>query len=580
MPQQGWSAGPAPDTSAWTPGPTSAPTNEKPSKSLVESVKDFAGEALAGVNPVTINNAIQSAFWHPIDTVKGVVAAQDVPRQKAMTAFEKGNHVEGVRHLVDWLIPLVGPRIDQAADYMQQGEIAKGLGATADVAGQIALPTVAGKVGFNTPRLVSASKNAAEAAATAFGKSKGVLIDAGTETGSQFVKNVQKRAGATWGGANVTEAAQATQAQQLARVGGELADQVHPSAVQPVQAGEGIRDTLAQTAQNHATTANTHYDLIRAKEAAEPAKFAIDITSEKAALKPLYTRLAREAELAPGSVMGDKAVALKALDRLQNGPDVTSLTVLDEVVSDLRSLSGANDSGLMAEARTAGQGVAAQMVKQLDAKVKTSARAAGSDVINALEDGRASTAAKYEAVNVSDLLANEPRGIFDQLTRKKDGGINKLRAVEQVAPTELPKLGRALLEDLLDKPTSEGGFKYADKARADWERLGPETRRMLFGTHTTDIDNFFLLAKKIGENPNPSGTAQVLSATQILVGIPGYAMAKILYSPKAVRTLTTAVKVSANPAPAARAFAVAQVARAAKEAGVTLPLAADQEPQR
>lgn len=551
-------------------------------KPILDSVMDFGKEALAGFNPKTINQAIQSAFWHPIKTAKSIGAAQDVPRQKALKAFEQGNAVEGVRHLVDWLIPFLGPRLDQAGDFMQQGEIAKGLGATTDVAAQLVLPKVAGKVAFNAPRLVSGTKNAADAAAVAFGKSRGVLVDAGTELGSPYLKSVQKKLEGTWGGSNPVQAGKLTQEAGLTRVGEQLADQVHPTAVQPVQAGEGVRDSVAQVAQNHAGTANQAYDFIRRQEAANPVRFTVDITREKAALKPLYTRLAREAEIAPGSVMGDKATALKALDRLLNGPDVTRLTVLDEVVGDLRSLSGANNSGLMAEARSAGQGIAAQMVKQLDAKVKAAARAAGPDVIAALEDGRAATAAKFEALDVADLLTAEPRRLFDALTARKDGGINKLRAVAQVAPDTLPTLGRAVLEDMLDYATNKGGFKGGPTLDTRWQTMGGETKRMLFGPRVSDLDNFFHLAAKLTENVNPSGTGTVVGAlnvTQILSAVPFNVLARILYSPKGAQTLTTAMRISANTAPAAQALAAAQVVRAAKAAGVTLPAAADRAPQ-
>ena len=75
-------------------------------------------------------------------------------------------------------------------------------------------------------------------------------------------------------------------------------------------------------------------------------------------------------------------------------------------------------------------------------------------------------------------------------------------------PRRLPQVGRAFLEELLQKATAEGGFERAAGLQADWQRLGPETKRLLFRdpAHIKDLDNFFLLAKKMGENPNPSGS--------------------------------------------------------------------------
>src|SRR4030095_9152043 len=102
----------------------------------------FLSEATKSINPVNINAAIQSMFWHPIDTAKGMLKAQDVPRHEAMTSFQQGDYLTGTRKLIDWLIPVLGPRVDEAADYMQQGQIARGLGATADVGLTIATPAL------------------------------------------------------------------------------------------------------------------------------------------------------------------------------------------------------------------------------------------------------------------------------------------------------------------------------------------------------------------------------------------------------------------------------------------------------
>jgi hypothetical protein len=117
-------------------------------------VAGFFGEATAGLNPRNINAAIQSAFWHPVATAKGMLAAQDVPRQKGLEAFQRGDYVTGTRHFIDWLIPVLGPRLDEAADWMQQGEYARGLGATTDAGLQIAAPKMISKLPSVGPAIV------------------------------------------------------------------------------------------------------------------------------------------------------------------------------------------------------------------------------------------------------------------------------------------------------------------------------------------------------------------------------------------------------------------------------------------
>jgi hypothetical protein len=111
----------------------------------------FLSEATAGLNPVKMNEALQAAFWHPIETGKGLLAAQDVPRQEAMSAFEQGDYLTGTRKMIDWLIPVLGPRLDEAADYMQEGQYARGLGAATDVGVAIATPRIVGGVAGALP---------------------------------------------------------------------------------------------------------------------------------------------------------------------------------------------------------------------------------------------------------------------------------------------------------------------------------------------------------------------------------------------------------------------------------------------
>ena len=71
---------------------------------------------------------------------------------------------------------------------------------------------------------------------------------------------------------------------------------------------------------------------------------------------------------------------------------------------------------------------------------------------------------------------------------------------------------------------------------------------------TKDLDQFFLVAKKIAENPNPSGSAFVVgigAQGAILITNPGlgvtlqlsgYALAKALRAPRVVRLLTEGLR--------------------------------------
>jgi hypothetical protein len=559
--------------------------NEKDAQghAVVRAGREYLGEATKSLNPVTILGALDVAFRDPINTAKGILSAQDQLRVKAMDSFKGGDYVTGMRHLAEWMLPFIGPRLSEAGDYMQQGEIAKGLGATTDVGAQIALMRPRPNVTLSarvTPR-VGLPDNPVDAAAVQFGQSRGVPMDAGTATGSQFLKNVQKRVGSTWGGANTAENAQQASAAGLARVGDDLAQQAAPNAATPVSAGQSVLDRFAAESGKLNTQATKAYDFIRAAEQQQAARinqvggirgpgsaskpftdvaFAVDIADAKASLGPMYREMMRAADIAPP--MGADARALQALDRLMQGPDTAPLSVVDRALSDLKALD------------RQWQGPVKEIVKQLDARVQASAAQAGTDVFRALQEGRTATKAKYAIEEVRDLLsANEPGQVFKQLTANKDTAVNRLKAVQKIAPDELPNVARAYLEDALELATAEGGFGHADRLFASWQNLGTQTKQILFPQkgQVRDLDNFFLLAKRIGHNPNPSGTAATLNATQLLAGIPAWVLAKILYTPKGVQMLTNGLRVSMNTSPAAKTIATAQIAKAAQEAGVSVP---------
>ena len=108
----------------------------------------------------------------------------------------------------------------------------------------------------------------------------------------------------------------------------------------------------------------------------------------------------------------------------------------------------------------------------------------------------------------------------------------------------MPQVARAFLEDLMDLATAEGGFGHADKLWAEWQKLGAATKAVLFPSagHVKNLNEFFLLAKRIGENPNPSGTARVLNATKVLSAPVMNGLARLLYTPDTARQATTALR--------------------------------------
>jgi hypothetical protein len=99
----------------------------------------------------------------------------------------------------------------------------------------------------------------------------------------------------------------------------------------------------------------------------------------------------------------------------------------------------------------------------------------------------------------------------------------------------------------------------------------------LFGDQVPALDDFFLLAKRVADNPNPSGTAHTLTALNVVGQLPAWGLAKLLYTEGGVRAINFALqqdlRVAAGTAKgAAREAALAQVAMAAQRAGVPVVL--------
>jgi len=111
-----------------------------PTRSWTDSVGDAASEWWNQVNPISAVKGLATAVNHPIDTGKALLDAQGELANKVVSSFKSGNYVDAARHGLDYLLPVIGPQIDQAADLAQSGQYAKSAGMTAGIATNIAAP--------------------------------------------------------------------------------------------------------------------------------------------------------------------------------------------------------------------------------------------------------------------------------------------------------------------------------------------------------------------------------------------------------------------------------------------------------
>lgn len=587
-------------------GMAPAPTSSDRGSQLAGLGREFWG----AVNPVETIKGLYGIVTDLGGTVKGIGQAHGRMAQEAEAAFRAGDYALGTRKFLSWMTPVVGPAvIDKSADFAAKGDYGSALGVILGFAGNMATPAAISKVGSVRVPFAPRNVNAAERAAVQFGLREGVPVDAATATGNRFVRGTQKLADESLLGSVTGAKARQAQADALAATGERLASRTAPAPVTAEQAGQGVRDAVVARGTALNAAAGRAYDTLRALEARSIGPsgairgpvtsmrpftnipLAVDIAPTKAALRPTYDALKREADLNI-PLMGDKARILSSLDRMFQGPDLVPLSIADAVLSDVKSFARVDQ----AFQRTVGQGVAAKTVTSLDQAVVAAAKQGGADVFKALMDGRAATVNKYKAIGVFDVLRSEPVQVFNQLTARQDTAVNLLRQVQREAPKELPRLGRAYLEGLLEKATAEGGFGRAQGLMADWQKLGLQSKLLMFKNPTLihDIDSFFLLAKRIADNPNPSGTALTVTkggelsllVSNPLVGVPvsvsAAGLSKLLHSPRAVRVMLRGLRVPVGNRAAATA-ATAEFGKIAREHGALLaPVAVTerQEPVR
>lgn len=737
-----------PRTAADAPGFHSENAMDAQGRPLVaDGPMDAAREFVRTVNPIPAVQQIGKALipervaraagasdaetFGPVNAARGILAAQNRVKSEADAAWAQGDHLTAVRKYFDWLLPVVGPMLDEQADNAQAGKLWTALGGSAGLSAALFGPKAVETARVKVPAVARETVNPIEREAVRFGEARGIPIDAATATQNPVIANIQKATAQTPLGARPAKLMQASQDEALTRVGRQLADEVYPDAVAPEQAGEGVRQSLNFQVRKYHGQATEAYDRLRryesdpelaeqvpsteaaafqrtlnqeavrtagraptdaewselrrmreeldaigyseggtirnaarhyevgddmrqspyvkpaagapvyhdilqeapgtadmtrkavqvsieqalktgkftnaakgalvvaqkrlagsarvsrpmlppgagaAEAATETMLLPADVRAAKAALRPVYDRLMRQLPI----TQQRSSPGLKAIENIVNGPDYVPITTLD---TDLGAIKGIARGADLPELRDVSQGLAAKAVSELDKAVRGAAAKAGPDAVKALEEGRAATRSKYAVADVLATLRDEPVQAFNQATYAKDAGIGRLRELAKYAPAEMPRLGRAYLDDLFAKATSEGGFGRAKSVQQSWLNLGPETKRLLFKEpgQVKALDNYFRLARMIAENPNPSGTAltgTTLASVQGLFYAPmttiganvgAGVISQVLNTPKAVQAFTRGSTLLLGPGKtsvAARSAGLADLMRAAREAGV------------
>lgn len=125
---------------------------EKPKpRTWLDSVGDAAAEWWKQVNPVSSVKGLAEAVNSPIQTGKALLENQGQIEKKAEAAFKRGDYAEGVRHVLNYLLPVLGQQTDQAGDLAQSGQYARAAGQTLGLATNLAVPELIKGTGLRVP---------------------------------------------------------------------------------------------------------------------------------------------------------------------------------------------------------------------------------------------------------------------------------------------------------------------------------------------------------------------------------------------------------------------------------------------
>jgi hypothetical protein len=186
--------------------------------------------------------------------------------------------------------------------------------------------------------------------------------------------------------------------------------------------------------------------------------------------------------------------------------------------------------------------------------------------------GRAGSLGSYlqRAAELERVKGSLPKSdaLVSTLTQGGERGTNLLRTIAAHAPEHIPALGQRLVSDLIETGTAEAGMNKPQSVLRKWMDLGDEKKNILFRDpypHTGEgaprvqrLTDFFVLMKKLGENPNPSGSGAMLAMVKGLglvltaphIGIPvllgSKAAARMLFNPESSRWMMQALKMPAT----------------------------------
>lgn len=593
------------------------------------SVLGFAGNLLSsGAN---LAGNVYNVFRHPIDTATGIATAvaglgPDGPEgswqhdvAKPTTAAVGDAYKQrygGLSNIGETLYhDPVGVAADvstvasgtggllrtgaRVADLANAGRVATGLRTagnvatkTGDMLNPVSAPFRAVRAGVRKLTTVPSSLNPVEQAAVDYALSKGAPVDVANASGNGFMgaaKTILQKQPLS---AGIAGQFGRSQIDWMRNKASSLAASVSPAGPKTrLTAGLNIEQEVAAKLNSYRAAATAAYDNLFQTAEANPQNVQVGWKPDLSA-GPLAPQMIPDMQdvAGPTNTGAVKAAAQPILDELEKTIPMAqqqmspSISLLRQIISrpdyvDLRTAVTDNSAiqnvarnETIPQIRTQAQRIASTLVGPYRDAIDDAAQTLGAPAMQSLQDGRAATIAKYD---LGKVIPRGMRGkqvqIVQLMTAGDDSSVPILRKLQAHVPGSVPGIARATIESIFDHATEEGGFSKVDGALNKWNKLGDETKQILFGPNVTDeVTNLLMFAKNAAKDANPSGSAGValvallmhdpMAAIGAMVG--SRAMARGLFNTNVARSVRQTGRIPTPTLPRAL-NAVAPVTNAA-----------------
>lgn len=476
-----------------------------------------------GLLPHTTGDINQKGGPGPIDTVAGMAGAQIHHVTKGVKDALAGNVLGGAGDVAAGLVPVFGPAAHQIGDDDTYGAMAAH---TLEMVGPEALRILpSGAINPKWTRNIKNVNNATEESALKSVDGK-VRMTPGQRAGQQGLQSSERDLVNKPGTANEAHDFYAGQQQDLTKVGQGLNKLQRGQVTNQVGAGEAIQDSLTGRVKNVRDYADKLYDSVRQTTARNKQQVQTGVTNTPASsivdqygnpaipagTKPVMETVETPVQLAPirqnlqqvytelsrnlPEAKRANSPAYQALSELMTSDkQVMPAMDFDKFLGAVKALTRDGTSDVLS---TQSQRLARQVIAAGEKEFQTALGTAGPNVLDKLSRARKAVREYHNAADLLGDLNSEPGALYANLTTGGERVNNTLEVLHQKAPQALQTVGRTYLEQLLNKATAEGGFGRSEGLWADWQRLGKDSKNLLFGpTIAGKFDEFLLAAKRL-----------------------------------------------------------------------------------